>query len=224
MRAIRDAGASLSNRIQQSKDYFVSMIDTQSGTAAKHNRKAFMRAFGEKGKELGTDSRKFQNYAQRHKKNQVNKLRSHVHTGKMFMFSYDPKYSETLPYYDMLPLILLMEVRNDHFLGLNLHYLPPRARAMLLDAIVDNEIKHDRFKRDNTDKDTTVQFDYQIMKRAARSNLFKPCVKKYLFSHVRSSSFLQIPGEDWEEVIFLPFEQFRKADKRKVWRDSMAMR
>ena len=55
--------------------------------------------------------------------------------GEMYMFSYDPKYKDVLPYYDMYPLVIPIEMYADGFLGLNLHYLPPLARARLLDSL-----------------------------------------------------------------------------------------
>ena len=53
--------------------------------------------------------------------------------GSMYMFYYDPKHKETLPYYDSFPLAIVIERRPGGFLGLNLHYLPPILRAKFLD-------------------------------------------------------------------------------------------
>ena len=59
--------------------------------------------------------------------------------GNMYMFFYDPKYKETLPYYDGFPLIIMLGPAKGGFMGLNLHYLPPAVRARLLDIIIGNK-------------------------------------------------------------------------------------
>ena len=226
MRAISQVGSSLTNRIQQAKDHFIGMIDVASGQAKEHDRRAFLRAYNEDGVKLSSRTASFSKYESdlAQKKNKVSRL-APIHLGKMFMYRYDPYHAKTLPYYDMLPLILLMDIRNDGFLGLNLHYLPPKARALLLDAIVDNELRSKRFsKNPESDEQERIKFSYQIMKRAAKSNLYKPCVKSYLFKQVISTQFIQVPGEDWETVLFLPFDRFRKADRKTVWRDSLNTR
>ena len=58
--------------------------------------------------------------------------------GNMYMFQYDPKYRQTLPYYDAFPLVIITGARPGGFIGMNLHYLPAMLRAKLLDAILGN--------------------------------------------------------------------------------------
>jgi hypothetical protein len=55
--------------------------------------------------------------------------------GKMYTFFYDPKHKETLPYYDLFPLIFVVGPAAGGFLGINLHYLPPVLRAKLMDSL-----------------------------------------------------------------------------------------
>ena len=57
--------------------------------------------------------------------------------GNMYMFFYDPKHKDTLPYYDGFPLVIPIGPAEKGFLGLNLHYLPPALRAKLLDGLMD---------------------------------------------------------------------------------------
>jgi hypothetical protein len=49
--------------------------------------------------------------------------------------------------------------------------------------------------------------------------MFEPCVKKYLYSHVRSK-FMYIYPSEWDIALMLPTEQFRKANKQRVWNES----
>ena len=62
--------------------------------------------------------------------------------GSMQMFFYDPKYKETLPYYDRFPLAIIVKPAKGGFLGMNLHYLPPILRAKFLDALMDLSLIH----------------------------------------------------------------------------------
>ena len=137
--------------------------------------------------------------------------------GRMYSFFYDPKHKKTLPYYDMFPLIIVLGPKgNDGFLGMNLHYLPPMLRARLMDSLY-NTLNNEKF--DNT---TKLQINYQLLASAARFRYFKPCVKHYLFEHVKSK-YLQIEPKFWDIALMLPTEQFVKADAGDVWDISRRM-
>lgn len=138
---------------------------------------------------------------------------SENYMGKMVLFFYDPKYKEELPFYDRYPLIFPIEWYGDgSMLGINLHYLPPNMRAQLLDALVTNLLPKNGRKKN-------LVISYKILKSAAQYKSFRPCVKKYLLSHVRSK-FQIVPVEHWDKVIFLPLERFEKKSKNEVWKDS----
>ncbi len=48
--------------------------------------------------------------------------------GKYYFFDYDPKYKGILKQWDQFPLIRLLEVKGDTYLGANLHYIKSNAR------------------------------------------------------------------------------------------------
>ena len=54
--------------------------------------------------------------------------------GTLVLFNYDAKGYATLPYWDKYPVVIPIEPRGKGFLGLNLHYLPPRKRLELLEV------------------------------------------------------------------------------------------
>jgi len=136
--------------------------------------------------------------------------------GKMFTFFYDPKTKEQLPYYDTFPLILFVESAPGGFYGLNMHYLPPAARARLFDALLDTA-------NNNKFNDTTkLRLSYSILKSAAKYSAFRPTFKHYLTGHVKSK-VVEIDAPEWPIALFLPTESFRKAGTRKVWADSRKM-
>lgn len=144
------------------------------------------------------------------------RLVSQITVGRMYMFMYDPKMKDELPYYDRFPLIFPFRRVKGGFYGINLHYLPHMLRARLMDSLTSlaNNTKYD---------DTTkLRLSYQILEASARFRFFKPCVKHYLNSHVKSR-FLWIPAEQWNTALFLPLERFVGATKQQVWRDSRRM-
>jgi hypothetical protein len=135
--------------------------------------------------------------------------------GRMFMYFYDPKNKETLPYYDRFPVIFVIDVYNDgSFLGLNLHYLPTLYRAKLMDALYQT-INNDRY-----DKTTRLRLTYQLLSSATKFRFFKPCLKKYLYNHLRSN-MVEIQINDWDYVALLPLERFQKAKAQQVQSDSI---
>lgn len=133
--------------------------------------------------------------------------------GLMYAFKYDPKMKKELPFYDTFPLIFPVKFESDGFLGINFHYLPPVLRARLMDAL------YSTVTNKSYDDSTRLKISYSILQSAAKYRYFKPTLKKYLRSHVRSQ-FLEIQANEWDIALFLPTESFRKADPGTVWQDS----
>jgi len=130
--------------------------------------------------------------------------------GKMFFYKYDPKWAKKLPYWDMYPLVFPFERAPGGFYGLNLHYIPPRDRAVLMDSL-------NQYASNNKyDRTTRLELSYRLLKRYGRA---VPCVKRYLGDHVVSQT-VRIDADEWEIAIFLPVERFQKASKGTVWKDS----
>lgn len=143
------------------------------------------------------------------------KSRSKQIIGGMYMFTYDPKHKDTLPYYDVFPLVIVLKPAKGGFLGLNLHYLPPKLRMQFFANIMD-------IQGSNVDDDTKFKLTYRMLQKSSNLRYFKPCVKHYLNSQV-TSKFAEVPAPEWEIAIFLPTAQFRKANSYKVHYDSRQM-
>ena len=141
------------------------------------------------------------------------RLVQNITYGYMYGFAYDPKWKKELPYYDQFPLIFPVEFHVDGFTGINFHYLPLNLRARLMDALY-TTINNRKY-----DNDTRVRISYNILNGVKKFNAFKPTLKKYLRSHIRSN-FLQISSKEWDIALFLPTENFKKASKDQVWNDS----
>jgi hypothetical protein len=139
----------------------------------------------------------------------VNKARP----GFMYMFQYDPKTKQALPYYDRFPLVFPFKTTSEGFQGINLHYLPSDYRAQLMDslyALTNNK---------QYNETTKLRLSYQILESSSRFRFFKPCVKQYLNSHVKSR-MLFVPAEQWDMALFLPTARFVKSSQQKVHADS----
>ncbi len=129
--------------------------------------------------------------------------------GGMFHFIYSPKFKDVLPHWDRYPLVIPMEIYNDGFLGLNLHYLPPVLRAKLLDELM-------KYKETSRSKEIYMNVSYKLLSGVIKSSLFKPCVKRYLSSHIKSK-LIKVAPDYWEQVAFLPTQEFQKASTADVW-------
>lgn len=136
--------------------------------------------------------------------------------GSMYMFNYDPKWKDELPYYDRFPLVFPFRKVPGGFYGLNLHYLPPPLRAKLMDAL------YDYANNTRYDETTRIKLNYQLLTSIAKLRFFSPCVKHYLNEHVRSR-FLYVYPSEWDIALFLPTERFTKQSKVTVWNDSKRM-
>ena len=145
--------------------------------------------------------------------NDRERLRSSTFIGGMYFFYYDPKLKKTLPYYDRFPLVIPIERYSDGFLGLNLHYIHPKQRILLLDAL--SEYKTNT----KYDEKTRLRLSYDLLKTASGIYQVNPCIKRYLFDRV-DSRFLEIKANEWDIAALLPVEQFAKATTNKVWNDS----
>jgi len=130
--------------------------------------------------------------------------------GRMHCFYYDPKLKDELPYYDIFPLIVPIDYSiqgGPGFLGLNLHYLPPAARKAFFDKLL--KVRSDK----TLNPQSSLLISYSICKHVASLAPYKQCIKKYLYDHIRSP-FLDINPEQWNMVVPLPLQSFKKG---KPW-------
>ena len=133
--------------------------------------------------------------------------------GNMYMYFYDPKYKEELPYYDRFPLVLMVEPAPGGFYGLNLHYVNPVARARLLNELFKLAPK----KLTNDSRLNRLRYD--LLQGVKKYKEYEPCFKRYLMTNVQSQ-MSRVPMTDWETAIYLPIQQFKKKSARSVWADS----
>lgn len=144
---------------------------------------------------------------------QNSKVTSAIMPGSMYMYVYDAKTKDKLPYWDAFPVIFPVSTFSGGFTGLNLHYLHPAMRARLMDALY-------TFANNDKFNDTTkLRLSYDALRGASAMKLFQPCFKKYLYSQVRSQ-FIYVEPKEWDIAMFLPLQKFQGATAEEVWRDS----
>jgi hypothetical protein len=217
---LKKVGKQASGAIRTARDQFLTYIDNIVDPRDAAARDSFLKAFEKQADDELQQPTSFAQFSAKYSDRLSPRLEA-KHLGRLVMFYYSAKHQETLPYWDRLPLILVTAIHRDRVIGLNLHYLPPAQRAQLLDSIVDNEIKN-KYKEEDR-----IRFSYNIMRRAAKNRNFQPCVKEYIQnSKFVKSRFLVIPPDEWERVLFLPFERFasktrKNVTKESVWRESM---
>ena len=131
--------------------------------------------------------------------------------GNMYLFAYDPKHKDTLPYYDRFPLIFPINKAKGGFLGINMHYLPPILRAKLMDQLY-TVLSNKAF-----DETTKLSASYKVLNGAAKFKEFQPTIKHYLNAHVRTKPAYINPSE-WDIALFLPTASQVYADSRKIVR------
>jgi hypothetical protein len=140
-------------------------------------------------------------------------LKMTILPGKLYMFLYDPKLKNELPYYDRFPLVFPFRKVQGGFLGLNMHYLPYQLRIRLLDKLM-------QFASNSKLNETTrIKYSWALIDGVSRFNGAIPCVKHYLDDHVRSA-FREVPSNDWATAMLLPVERFVGATTQQVWTDS----
>lgn len=146
----------------------------------------------------------------------TNNLVGKPKVGKMYFYAYQAKHKDTLPYWDKFPCIFMIGEYPDGFLGLNMHYLPVVFRARLMDKL------YETLSNKAYDDTTKLKINYKILSKASKFKYFKPCVKRYLYSYIRSG-IVEISIKEWDYVLFLPLARFQKMSANNVWDDSKSI-
>lgn len=139
-------------------------------------------------------------------------LKSRTASGGMYMFFYDAKHRDKLPYWDSFPLVIVVGPAEKGFYGMNLHYLPIPLRAKFLDGLMDITTNK------KFDESTKFKVSYDYLSRAAKLKYFRPCWKHYLTSQVEGK-LAYVSAPEWEIATFLPTAQW-KGNKGQVYKDS----
>lgn len=126
--------------------------------------------------------------------------------GGLFQYTYDPKWKDTLPYYDKFPLIIPIKMTHNGWIGLNVHYLPPQLRAVIFDDIVEHGMKNKN----------VMMVSMAWVEAYKKHPVIRGAIKRYLWKHV-TSPLVEIREEEWATIVMLPSHVFVKKSARDVW-------
>ena len=199
---------------------FISPYDVLRNRVRKQTPQTAVKWFRRKIKELGIPDP--MSYSQIVRAGQKSKdgpvgISGPAVIGKLLFFSYDAKLKETLKYWDLLPLVFWFNFSTgkqgeQYATGINFHYLPYIWRMRLLGKLME-------IAQQPMSPDDKLMLSWEFLGDVAKFPEVRACVKKYLMNHIRSPLMIVEP-DDWAMAIMLPFDQFQKAPREKVWRDS----
>lgn len=114
---------------------------------------------------------------------------------RLFFFMYSAAYSYKYSFWDRNPLVYVLKIESNSFLGINIHYITPGLREGFVLSLINNE---------------------ETFYIPAKS------LHRYFFSGV-VSDFLRVPKKDWVSVSLLPTEKFvdgrgQPYPKNRAWR------
>lgn len=141
-------------------------------------------------------------------------VRKRMTPGNMVFFGYSPKTKDELMFWDEFPVTIILCPQKGGFLGLNLHYLPPAARADFLNKLLKYVSDPNWVNKNNTSVEFRIT--YALLKNSAKMKAFRPCIKRYYYNHI-VSNVAYIQPQEWKMVPFFPLDKFRGASRTDVW-------
>lgn len=112
--------------------------------------------------------------------------------GGMYLYVYDAKYKDKLPYWDASPLVIPVKFERGGFAGLNFHYIAPQQRLILFHLLAGMK----------AGKKNQIKISYGKLLTLSNT-IWRFAYKRYLYSHLQSR-LLEIKGDEWEDALMLP--------------------
>ena len=109
-----------------------------------------------------------------------------VMVGDFFIFEYDPKYRQFLKHWDKYPLVLVMNIYDNGFLGANLHYTTQKQRMIIAKKFLNRNV-----------------------------SIPSKLLHRYIFNRA-DNLFFKVPEKELVEFAALPIEEFRDSNNRFV--------
>ena len=127
-----------------------------------------------------------------------------INTGKLYTFRYWPENFTTLDYFDMHPLVFIVDFESKYsWRGINLHYLDPNIR---------NKLYYDLrqwLTNRNYDQHTRVRMFYSYLKRFKKYIPALSAMRSYKVNRIRSEVMIIDPAY-WDIVINIPTQRWVK--------------
>ena len=140
--------------------------------------------------------------------------------GKIYVFRYEkPVTMNKLEQWDAYPVVLSLGIENGVDVGINLNYLPYKAKLAVLDKIYKNfESKIEEQQRkhpgDAKKQGMILSFNRDTIHRFLKDAGLDYAIRRYV-TNLRKSTRV-VEAEGWKYVPLLNLVQIKKTDIRKV--------
>lgn len=157
----------------------------------------------------------------------------HLLSGKMYTFMYSPMYTDKLAFYDTRPIIISLKsytaksTQNKIELGLNINFIPPEMRMIVLSRLYEtyrvilNENRQQLENLNYLDQrplfidtyDFMLTLDY--LWESVGNTGYKFALRNYIFD--RMSDIKAIDYDDWGKSIFIDSQQTAGASIGEIY-------
>jgi hypothetical protein len=140
---------------------------------------------------------------------QVVFTRDKFQPGKIYVFRYDdPKYKNTLEWWDRNPVVLAIYSEEENDLGINLNLLPIKIKEELLDFIYDRlegliKLNTMGNRANNAERQRHLSLTYTVAKSFLERFGFDFAIRQYIPS--RKANQAVVAYEKWPEVALCDF-------------------
>ena len=163
----------------------------------EHGGKKKARAYSEKWFEDGISDRKV---------TEAQITRDRFVAGKIYVFGYDPKYKNELPWFDQNPIVLAIEPVDKNDFGINLNLLPVPFKEKLLDDLYTHMggfITSTTNEKSNAIKQMPLKISYQGMKIYLEKFGYEFALRQYIPS--RKINQAVVSYSKWPEIALCNF-------------------
>jgi len=134
--------------------------------------------------------------------------------GQMVFFKYKPTILKNT-YYDRFPLVLITNVYQGGFDGVNVHFIDEKFRMFLFDAIM-REIPT---IKTSEEWKTRLMINYNILLAKKKLRYFKPCYRRYRWKGTERRPVV-VPFNLWEDMVASNTSRFVNAKQTTVYLQS----
>jgi len=148
--------------------------------------------------------------------------------GKIYTFTYDPKYKNKLSFYDVRPLNFILghlpsaEGNKPNAFGINLSFVPPRVRITILDEIqrvfgtliISPNVESIRKGHQTMIKKMPIEYD--VAKILLRKSGFEFALRSYIYDRMHTKPRI-IDYQNWWKLGTFSSAYIRKMAKASIY-------
>ena len=126
--------------------------------------------------------------------------------GKVYVFRYNPKYANELPWYDANPVVLALDPDGSNDVGINLNLLPSNVKERLLDRVYnafESEIKRESVggRKNDARRQNQLSISWEGAKEFLAN--YKFAIRQYIPN--RKNSQAVVSYENWAKIVLCDF-------------------